>query len=147
MSPIRASGGASALKGSPWIIVSAARVCCRSSAKVMFPASSWIAAVRPGCASVVGILEGGLPVVVEGADAFDPVWMDGRPPVGFHHDRDGLLGRLPLAQADGPLDRLDGCGGVAGDLVRDPACHLHQLAWGAEFVDHAQPVGLLGGDR
>src|SRR5215216_6941563 len=142
MSPVRASGGASALKGSPWIIVSAARACCRSSAKVMLPASSWIAAVRPGCASVVGILEGGLPVVVEGADAFDPVWVHGRAPVGLHHDRDGLLDRLPLTHPDGPLDRLHGCGGVAGDLVRDAARHLQQLALGAELVDHAQPIGL-----
>src|SRR5215216_2919954 len=100
MSPFRASGGASALKGSPWIIVSAARACPRSSAKVMLPASSWMAAVRPDHASVVGILKAGLPVVVEGADAFDPVWMDGRAPVRLHHDRDGLLDRLPLAQAD-----------------------------------------------
>src|SRR5215211_9560123 len=137
MSPVRASGGASALKGSPWIIVSAARACCRSSSKVMFVVSSWTAAVRPGCASVVGILEGGLPVVVKGADAFDPVWMDGRAPVRLHHDRDGLLDRLPLAQADGPLDRLHGCGGVAGDLARDAVRHLHQLAHGAELVDHA----------
>src|SRR5215218_10881937 len=128
MSPVRASGGASALKGSPWIIVSAARACARSSAKVMFPASSWLAAVRPGCASVVGILEGGLPVGVEGADTFDPVWMDSRAPVGLHHDRDGLLDRLPLAHLDGSPDCLHGCGGVAGDLVRDAVRHLHQLA-------------------
>src|SRR5215211_2496537 len=101
MSPIRASGGASALKGSPWIIVSAARAFSRSSAKVMLPASSWIAAVRPGCASVVGILEGGLPVVVEGADAFDPVRMHRRAPVRLHHDRDGLLDRLALAHSNG----------------------------------------------
>ncbi len=58
----------------------------------------------------VGILEVGLAVLVEGADALDSIGMDGRAPVGFHHDRDGLLDRFALAHPDRLLDGLY-CGG------------------------------------
>src|SRR4051794_27044093 len=110
MSPVRASGAASALNGSPWIIVSAARDCARSSVTLMV-SSSGGTAVRPGSlTSVVGILERRNAVVVEGADAFDPVRVHRRAPVRLHHDRDGLFDRLALAEANGALDRLH-CGG------------------------------------
>ena len=55
-------------------------------------------------ASVVGILEVGLAVFVERADALDSVGMDGRAPVRLHHDRDGLLDRFALAHSDRLLD-------------------------------------------
>src|SRR5438034_7664693 len=68
--------------------------------------------VDPRCrASVVGILEGRLAAFVEGADALDAVGMDGRPPMHVHHDRDRLLGRLPFAELDRPLDGLYRRGG------------------------------------
>jgi hypothetical protein len=54
----------------------------------------------------VGILEVGLAVLVEGADALDSIGMDGRAPVRFHHDRDGLLDRFALAHPDRLLDGL-----------------------------------------
>jgi hypothetical protein len=57
-------------------------------------------------ASVVGILEVGLAVFVERADALDSVGMDGRAPVRLHHDRDGLLDWLALAHPDRLLDCL-----------------------------------------
>ena len=57
---------------------------------------------------VVGILEGGVSVLVERADALDPVGVDRRAPVGFHHDRDRLLGRLPLAKPDSAFHGLHG---------------------------------------
>ena len=53
----------------------------------------------------------------------------------------------PWPRPNGPLDCLHRRRGVAGDLAGDPVGHLHQLAHGAELVDHAEPVGLLGGDR
>ena len=56
--------------------------------------------------SVVGVLEVGIAVVVECADAFDAVGVHSRAPVGLHHDRDGLLDRLPLAHVHSALDRL-----------------------------------------
>jgi hypothetical protein len=58
-------------------------------------------------ASVVGILEVGLAVFVERADALDSVGMDGGAPVRLHHDRDGLLDWLALAHPDRLLDCLD----------------------------------------
>src|SRR4051812_36521588 len=97
MSASSASGGASALNGRPWIIVSAARSRSRSSAMATVGLLRFL---------VVGVLEGRVAVLVEGADAFDPVGMDCRAPVGLHHDRNGLLGRLTLAQPDGPFHRL-----------------------------------------
>ena len=57
-------------------------------------------------ASVVGILEVGLAVFVERADAFDSVGMDGGAPVRLHHDRDSLLNRLALTHPDRLLDSL-----------------------------------------
>src|SRR4051794_22108535 len=120
MSPWSASGGASALNGSPWIIVSAARARWRSSATAMFLSLLVVGLCRGRGRSEVGILEGRVAPVVEGADALDPVGMHGRPPVGVHHDRDGLLDRLSLAEPHGALRRLDGGGGVAGDLLGDP---------------------------
>ena len=62
-----ASGGASALKGRPWIIVSAARSRSRSFAKATVGLLEVL---------VVGVLEAGVAVLVEGADALDPVRMD-----------------------------------------------------------------------
>ena len=59
-----------------------------------------------GAASVVGIGEGGLTIIVERADAFGAIGMDGRAPVCLHHDRDGLLDRLALAHPDRLLDGL-----------------------------------------
>src|SRR5215216_176183 len=97
MSPLRASGGASALKGSWAIITSADRACSRSSATAI---------AQPPCTSVIGVLEGRLPVLVEGADPLDAIRMHSRAPVRFHHDRDRLFDRLPLAHANGPFDRL-----------------------------------------
>src|SRR5215216_5582693 len=98
MSPLRASGGASALKGSWAIITSADRACSRSSATAM---------AQSPRVSVIGVLEGRLAVLVEGADPLDAIGMHGRAPVRLHHDRDRLFDRLPLAHAYGPLDRLD----------------------------------------
>ena len=63
-----------------------------------------------GAASVVGICEGGLAVFVQRSDAFGAIGMDGRAPVCLHHDRDGLLDQLALAQPDRLLDGLY-CGG------------------------------------
>ena len=57
--------------------------------------------------SVVGVAEGRVAIFVEGADAFDAIGMHGRAPMRVHHDRDRLLGRLPLAEVHGPFDGLD----------------------------------------
>src|SRR6266545_4080451 len=110
MSPASACGGASALNGAGWIMFSAARARSRSSITAMSrpPRCSEIDSRRRP--SVVGIPEGRLAVVVECADALDAVGMNGRAPVGLHHDRDGLFDRLSLAHADRPLDRLDRSG-------------------------------------
>src|SRR5215203_4777038 len=98
-------------------------------------------------ASVVGVLEGWLAVVVEGADALNAVWVDGRAPVRLHHDRDRLLDRLPLAHPHGPLHRLDCCRRVARDLRRDPVRGVQQLGLRIDLVDHPQAVGLARGYR
>src|SRR3954447_16040082 len=119
MSVSSASGGASALNGSAWTIVRAA---------------------RESVTSEVSIGELRVAVVVERADALGAVGVHGRAPVGIHHDRDGLLDRLAFAQAHGALDGLHGGGGVAGDLPRDPQGRGPQLAGRVQFVDHAEPV-------
>ena len=49
---------------------------------------------------MVGIGEGGLAIFIERADAFGAIGMDRRAPVCLHHDRDGLLDRLALADPD-----------------------------------------------
>src|SRR3954447_722516 len=129
MSASSASGGASALKGRPWIIVSAARSRCRSSA---------MATVGLLGLLVVGVLEGWVAVFVKGTDAFHPVGMDCRAPVGFHHDRDGLLGRLTLAQPDGPFHRLNRGRRVARDRLGDPASGIYQRGLRMHLVDHPE---------
>src|SRR5947209_20083070 len=94
MSVSSASGGASALNGSAWIIVSAARSCSSLSTR-----STWASSGLVPCL-VVGVLEIGVSVFVERADALDPVGVDGRTPVRLHHDRDGLFGRLTVTESD-----------------------------------------------
>src|SRR3954447_18675597 len=143
MSPTRAAGGASALYGAGLIITNAARVVSRSSVTVMGePPGRWTDRT-----SEVGVLEGGIAAVVEGTDPLDAVGVDRRTPVRVHHDRDRLLDRLARAEVDRALDSLDGRRRVADDLVGDPLCGLHQLVGFVELVDHAEPVGLVGGDR
>ena len=74
---MRASGGASALKGAGLIMRSAARAFSVRSAITMSqsPHPRLIDSLRH--TSVVGVLEGGVPVLVEGADALDAVRVDG----------------------------------------------------------------------
>src|SRR4051794_30638558 len=105
MLPTSACGGASALYGAGLIIASAARADCRWSATVMRSAFLSVGRARHA-ASEVGVVEVRVAAVVEGSDSFDPVGVDGRAPVGVHHDRDRLFNRLPFAQVDGALDRL-----------------------------------------
>src|SRR3954465_11306402 len=140
MSPWSPSGGASALNGSAWIMVSAARACWSSSATA-------IVLQPPRSHSEVRILEGRIAPVVEGADALRPVGMHRRPPVRVHHDRDRLLDRLALAEPHGALRRLDGGGGVAGDLLGHAQRSVEELVLRVDLVDHAEAVGLLGADR
>src|SRR3954471_19657209 len=108
-SPVRASGGASALNGAWLIILSCDLVFTRSSVSVMlgtFALGRWWS--RCVVASVVAVLEGGVAALIEGADALDAVRVDRRAPVGLHHDRDRLLDGLSLAELHGALDRLYG---------------------------------------
>src|SRR4051794_16902548 len=147
MSPWSASGGASALNGSPWIIVSAARARWRSSATAMsFSLLLSVWAASRG-SSEIGILERRIASVVERADSLHPVGMDGRPPVRVHHDRDGLLDRLTLSEPHGALRCLDGGGRVAGDLLGDAQGSVEELVLRVDLVDHAEAVGLLDADR
>src|SRR3954454_4168832 len=135
MSPTSASGGASALYGAGLIICSAARARASSSVTAMAgpPDRRVVHAGRR--ASVVGVLEGRLAVLVEGADALDAVRMDGRPPVHVHHGRDRLLDRLSLAELDRPLDGLHRRRRVARDLPGDTPRGVHQLVLRVELVD------------
>src|SRR5690349_16745142 len=94
----------------------AARLRATDSVTVMASAPRVSGGIR---GSVVGVQELGLTVFVERADALDPVGVYGRAPVRLHHDRYGLLDRLALAQADGPLDRLHRRRGIARDLLGD----------------------------
>src|SRR5690349_4343500 len=115
MSAAKASGGASALNGSWWIIVRAARCCVLSSAVIVIAGllrwrGSFVGGRAEDHASEVGVLEVWVAVLVERTDPLDPVRVHGRAPVGVHHDRDGLLERLSLAQLDRALHCLD-CGG------------------------------------
>ena len=71
-------------------------------ARLSLPCLSLLVVAVAVPASVVGVLEGRVAVVVEGADALDAVGMHGRAPVRLHHDRDRLLDRLPLAQSARP---------------------------------------------
>src|SRR3982750_772103 len=139
MSLSSAAGGASALYGIPWIMITAARDCARSSAMAMV--------LPPARGSVVGVLEVGVAAVVKGTDSLDAVRVDGGAPVRLHHDRDRLLDRLSLAQAHRALDRLDGGWRVARDVRCDAARRVHQLRLRMKLVDHAEPVGLGGVDR
>src|SRR4051795_3295501 len=122
MSSTSAAGGASALNGIPWIIVSPTRDCSSSSATAMShpPVSRW-------CASVVGVLKVGVTAVVEGADPLDAVGVDGRAPVGLHHDCDRLFDRLSLTHPRGALHGLHRGRRVARDLLRDTECGVHEL--------------------
>src|SRR5436189_5577693 len=118
MSPSSAAGGASALYGIPWIMITPARDCSRSSATAMM--------LPPARGSVVGVLEVGVAAVVEGTDSIDAVRVDGGAQVRLHHDRDRLIDRLSLAHAQRPLDRLDSGWRVARDVRCDAARHVHQ---------------------
>src|SRR3982751_3618616 len=117
MSPPSAAGGASALYGIPWIMITPARDCSSSSVTAMV--------LPPGRRLVVGVLEGGVAAVVEGTDSLDAVRVDGGAPVRLHHDRDRLLDRLSLAHAHRALDRLDGRWRVARDVRCDAARCVH----------------------
>src|SRR3954453_15398644 len=139
MSPSSAAGGASALYGIAWIMITPARDCSRSSATAMV--------LPPARGSVVGVLEVGVAAVVEGTDSLHAVRVDGGAPVRLHHDRDRLLDRLSVAHAHRALYRLDGGRRVARDLGCDAARRVHQLRLWMELVDHAEPVGLGGVDR
>src|SRR5918993_2935304 len=139
MSVVSASGGASALNGSAWTIVRSTRAASMSSISAK------------GCLSwsrrwsVVGVRELGVAVLVERTDALGAIGMHGRAPMGFHHDRHGLLDRLPLSQAHRLLDGLHRRGGVRRDLLGDLAGGRQELGRGMQLVDHAEAVGLRGG--
>ena len=66
---------ASALKGSGWIIVKAARDCSR------FSLTTISACLLLSWPLIVGVLGRRIAVLVESANPFDPVWMYGRAPV------------------------------------------------------------------
>src|SRR5215216_2987252 len=95
MSVVSASAGASALNGSACTIVSWARAASMSS----ISATGLPFVVRFLGTSVVGVREPGLAILVERADALGAIRVDGRAPVGLHHDRHRLLDRLALAHA------------------------------------------------
>src|SRR3954462_9205117 len=150
MSPVNASGGASALKGWRWIIVSAERACRRlSSASIV--GSSSITVVdhlsRQGGSSVVRVLEVRVTVLVEGTDPFHAIWVHGGAPMGLHHDGDRLLDRLPLTHLDSALDRLHRSRRLVGDLLCYGERRRHQLLLGVNLVDHPHPTSLLRCDR
>src|SRR3954447_22094420 len=105
MSPSSAAGGASALYGIPWIMITPERDCSRSSVTAMV--------LPPARGSIVGVLEVGVAALVEGADFLDPVGVDGGAPVRLHHDRDRLFDRLSLAHAHRALNGLHSRGRVA----------------------------------
>src|SRR3954452_21310909 len=130
MSPSRAAGGASALYGAGLIITSEARAASRSSAMVMLSQPPWDGVIG----SEVGVVEHGFAALVEGSDPLDAVGMDRGAPVGVHHDGDRLLDGLPLSELDRALDRLDGCGGVAGDLLGDLVRSVHQSVGSVDLV-------------
>src|SRR4051795_3376616 len=132
MSPSSAAGGASALYGIPWIMITSARDCASSSAMAMV--------LPPARGSVVGVLEVGVAAVVEGTDSLDAVRVDCGAPVRLHHDRDRLLDRLSLAHAHCALGPWDGGWRVVGVVRADAARRVHQLRLGRDRVDHAEPV-------
>jgi Na+/melibiose symporter-like transporter len=88
-------------------------------------------------------MEGRLSTVVECADALNAIGMDRRAPVGFHHDRDRLLDRLPLAQVNSAFHGLDSRRRVACDLLRDPSRRLEQGGLIMFFFQYLAQAGLF----
>src|SRR4051794_39099113 len=109
MSPVNASGGASALKGWRWIIVSAERACRRLSSASMVGSSSITVVDHlsgQGGSSVVRVLEVRFRVFLEGTDPLHAIWGQGGAAMGLLHQGVGLPDRLPPARRDRALDRL-----------------------------------------